>query len=96
MKLKTIYKYFLVIPLKTVIYLKSEFVEKEWTAADAMGKPILPVFIKSEHIHPLLKSRLGVEYDTFKLNNTIKEIYSVILKKVGKRLIDLKDLKTDF
>ena len=76
--------------------LKSEFVEKEWTAVDAMSKPIVPIFVKTAHIPPLLKSRLGVEFDTFDLDITINEIYEVILKKVGKRLIDIKDLKTDF
>lgn len=43
----------------------SEFVEKEWTAADALGKPIIPVFLKTDHIPPLLSSRLGLEFDTF-------------------------------
>ncbi len=76
--------------------LKSKFVEKEWTAADALGKPILPVFIKSEHIPPLLKSRLGVEFDAFNLQKTINEIYDITLKKVKRRIIDIKDLKTDF
>ena len=41
--------------------LKSEYVEKEWTAVDALGKPIIPVFFKAKHIPPLLSSRVGVE-----------------------------------
>ena len=76
--------------------LKSKPIEKEWTAADIMNKPIIPIFIKSDHIPPLLKSRLGVEFDTFDLQKTINEIYNLILKKNEKRLIDLKDLKSDF
>ena len=76
--------------------LKSKSVEKEWTAADAIGKPLIPVFIKTEHIPPLLKSRIYVEFDTFDIQKTIKEIYNLILKKVRQRLIDLEDLKTDF
>jgi len=45
--------------------LKSKPIEKEWTTADIMNKPIIPIFVKPEHIPPLLKTRLGVEYDTF-------------------------------
>ncbi len=61
--------------------LKSIPVEKEWTAADALGKPIIPVFIKTEHIPPLLSSRLGIEYDTFNFQKNIKNLYDLILKK---------------
>jgi len=76
--------------------LKSKAIEKEWTSADIMNKPIIPVFIKSDHIPPLLKSRLGIEFDTFDLQKTIDEIYKLILKKIERRIIDIKDLKTDF
>ena len=76
--------------------LKSIPIEKEWTSADIMNKPIIPVFIKSDHIPPLLKSRLGVEFDAFDLERTIQEIYNLIMKKMEKRIIDIKDLKTDF
>ena len=61
--------------------LKSEFVEDEWMAAHAMKKPIIPVFMKKEHIPPLLKARVGVEYDTDNLQNTINDLYNLILKK---------------
>ena len=61
--------------------LKSGAVEKEWTAADAMDKPIIPVFIRTDHIPPLLKSRLGVEFDTFDQPKNIKEIYRIIMKR---------------
>ena len=76
--------------------LKSKPIEKEWTSADMMNKPIIPVFIKTDHIPPLLKSRLGVEFDTFDLKKTIDEIYEIILKKVKQRIIEIKDLRTDF
>lgn len=76
--------------------LKSKPIEKEWTSADMMNKPIIPVFVKLDHIPPLLKSRLGVEFDTFDLQKTIDEIYNLIFKKIERRIIDLKDLKTDF
>ena len=76
--------------------LESNVVEKEWTAADAISKPIIPIFIKLEHIPPLLKSRVGVEFDAFNFQKTIDEIYKIILKKAKQRIIDLKDLKSDF
>ncbi len=76
--------------------LKSKAIEKEWTSADIMNKPIIPIFIKLNHIPPLLKSRLGIEFDTFDLQKTIDEVYNLIIKKMENRLIDIKDLKTDF
>ncbi len=76
--------------------LKSISIEKEWTSADIMNKPIIPVFVKPHHIPPLLKSRLGIEFDTFDLQKTIIEIHNLILKKIKRRLIDIKDLITDF
>ena len=59
-------------------------VKKEWTAADAMGKPIIPIFIKTDHIPPLLRSRLGVEFDTFNFQKNIQTLYDLILKKSQK------------
>jgi hypothetical protein len=76
--------------------LESNAVEKEWTAADAIGKPIIPIFVKLEHVPPLLKSRVGIEFDAFNFQKTIDEIYKIILKKAKQRIIDLKDLKSDF
>jgi len=61
--------------------LDSEPVEKEWTAADAMGKPIIPVFIKPNHIPPLLRSRLGLEFDFYDLQKNVHELHKLILKK---------------
>lgn len=63
--------------------LKSVPVKKEWTAADALGKPIIPVFIDSSHIPPLLSSRLGFEYDFYDMERNIQELLNLILKKVG-------------
>jgi hypothetical protein len=64
--------------------LTSTAVEKEWTAADAMNKPIIPVFIKTEHIPPFLRSRYGIEFDTFDQEKNIEEFYRLILKKTQK------------
>jgi len=61
--------------------LDSEPVKKEWTAADAMGKPILPIFLKTDHIPPLLRSRLGVEFDQFDFKKNITTLYELIIKK---------------
>jgi hypothetical protein len=62
--------------------LKSKPIEKEWTTADIMNKPIIPIFIKPKHIPPLLKTRIGIEFDTFNQQETIEEIYNLILKKL--------------
>jgi len=63
--------------------LKSTSVEKEWVAADMIDKPIIPVFFNPDHIPPLLKSRLGIEFDTSSLQKTIDNIYSLILRKIN-------------
>lgn len=62
--------------------LKSKPIEKEWTTADIMNKPIIPIFVKPDHIPPLLKTRLGIEFDTFDQQKMIEEIYNLILKKL--------------
>ena len=62
--------------------LTSKPVEKEWTAADIMGKPIIPIFHDPEHIPPLLKTRLGVKLDPFDFQKNTDEIYRIILKKL--------------
>ncbi|MFX1252892.1 MAG: toll/interleukin-1 receptor domain-containing protein [Promethearchaeota archaeon] len=61
--------------------LNSESVKKEWTVADAMNKPIIPVFFKPDHIPPLLRSRLGVEFDQFDFEENVKQLHQLILKK---------------
>jgi hypothetical protein len=61
--------------------LNSAPVDKEWTAADAIGKPIIPVFLKPEDIPPLLKSRLGLQYDLVDFEKNIMQLHSLILKK---------------
>lgn len=62
--------------------LNSVPIKKEWTAVDAINKLIIPVFIKKEHIPSLLRSRLGIEFDQFDFQKSIKNIYDLILKKV--------------
>ncbi len=70
--------------LNTCVFSKqnlSNYLYKEWTAADAMGKPILPIFLKADHIPPLLRSRLGVEFDKFDFKKNITALYELIIKK---------------
>jgi hypothetical protein len=62
--------------------LRSEPVEKEWTAADMMKKPIIPIFNDPEHIPPLLKTRLGIKFDPFDFKKNVDEIYNLLLKKI--------------
>lgn len=64
--------------------LKSVPVKKEWTAADAMGIPIIPVFFSKDYIPPLLKSRLGFEYDFYDFQKNVDMLRYLILKKCSK------------
>ena len=61
--------------------LNSVPVKKEWTAAEAIGKPIIPVFFDIDHIPTLLKSRLGIEYDFYDIQKNIQGLHDLILKK---------------
>jgi hypothetical protein len=62
--------------------LNSIPVEKEWTAAEAMGIPIIPIYLDVDHIPPLLKSRLGIEYDFNDSDKIIQELCILIVKKI--------------
>ena len=59
---------------------KSKPVKKEWTAADADGKIIIPVFTNAKIIPALLKSRLGIEFDLMDMEKNIAQLHSLILK----------------
>jgi len=61
--------------------LDSVPVKKEWTAAEAIGKPIIPVFYDIDHIPTLLKSRLGIEYNFYDIQKNIQGLYNLIIKK---------------
>lgn len=63
--------------------LESTPVKKEWTAAEAAGLPIIPVFYDVNHIPTLLKSRLGIEFDFYDVDKNVAELQSLILKKCG-------------
>ena len=65
--------------------LKSEFVEDEWMAARALKKPIIPVFVKTGDIPPLLTARVGITFDPFDLQKTINELYTLIMKKTQEK-----------
>ncbi|MFX1556336.1 MAG: toll/interleukin-1 receptor domain-containing protein, partial [Promethearchaeota archaeon] len=61
--------------------LKSVPVKKEWTAADIMGMPIIPVFTEPNYIPPILKSRLGYEFNPDDIQTNVQELYDLALKK---------------
>jgi hypothetical protein len=63
--------------------LASEPVEKEWTAADIIGKPIIPIFNDPIHIPALLRTRLGIKFDPFDVQKNTNEAYNLILKKLS-------------
>jgi len=64
--------------------LNSTPVEKEWTAAEAIDMPIIPIFFNLDHIPPLLKSRLGMEFDFNNMDKNIQALRSLIFKKIGR------------
>ena len=57
-------------------------VKKEWTAAEALGKPIVPVFYDPNHIPALLSSRLGIQFDFYDMQENIIKLRNLIVKKV--------------
>lgn len=61
--------------------LDSDIYQKEWEAADMMGKIIIPIFYNTDHIPPLFKPRLGIQFDPFEMQKNISQIYNLILKK---------------
>jgi len=61
-------------------------VNKEWTAADSMDIPIIPIFEDKKQIPPLLRSRLGLVFNRNNIEDTIKKIYDLIVKKLSKEL----------
>jgi hypothetical protein len=58
-------------------------VKKEWTAAEPLGKPIIPVFYNPHHIPALLSSRLGVQFDFYDMERNVQDLRNLILKKIG-------------
>jgi len=56
-------------------------VQKEWTAAEGLNKPIIPVFLDTAHIPPLLNNREGLKFDPFDFEGNIEKIYKLIVKK---------------
>jgi len=70
--------------------LKSKPVIKEWTAADSMEIPIIPIFFSPDHIPPLLKSRLGFQFIPFEFEENVKKIFELIIKKSEQKTIELQ------
>ena len=56
-------------------------VKKEWTAAESMNVPIIPVFTSTRYIPPILSSRLGIQFDPFDMEKNLDDIYNNIMKK---------------
>ncbi|MFX1478491.1 MAG: toll/interleukin-1 receptor domain-containing protein [Promethearchaeota archaeon] len=64
--------------------LDSVAVKKDWTAADSMGKLIIPIFQKLDHVPALLKPRGGLEFDFSDFDRNIDRLHNLILKKAQK------------
>jgi hypothetical protein len=61
--------------------LTSVFVRDEWMAGRAMQKPIIPVFTNTDDIPPLLRARVGVEFDANNLQKVSNQLYELIRKR---------------
>ena len=62
--------------------LKSEPVEMEWQAALKIKKKIIPIFVNERDIPIMLATKLGIKFNRNDLDNTIEQIYKLILKKL--------------
>ena len=63
---------------------ESAAVENEWMASLSMRKPVIPVFFNLEHVPALLAVNLGVKFDAFDIQKSIRNIYELILRKIEK------------
>jgi len=62
--------------------LNSDFVGMEWRAALSLKKRIIPIYIDQNLIPPLLSSKIGIKFNKNDINETINDIYQLILKKL--------------
>lgn len=62
------------------ISMKSKYVEIEWTAAQSLDIPIVPVFEELENVPALLRSREGVRFDPFNFQNFLINLKQIVLK----------------
>ena len=60
----------------------SEPVKMEWKTALKIKKPIIPIFQTEKTIPPLLSTKLGVQFKKDDIDDTIEQIYKLILKKL--------------
>ncbi|MHA2283823.1 MAG: toll/interleukin-1 receptor domain-containing protein [Promethearchaeota archaeon] len=61
--------------------LESKAVNNEWTTADMMSMLIIPIFLDSNHVPTLLKSRLGMKFDLTDFDKNIERLHKLILRK---------------
>ncbi|KKM64241.1 hypothetical protein LCGC14_1503370 [marine sediment metagenome] len=79
--------------------LNSEPVQMEWTAAVAINKAIMPIFIYAEYIPPILKPLLGIKFDPSNMHKNIIELKKTIIKRIEKQKSEKnrgKDLLQDY
>ncbi|MBY8992228.1 MAG: TIR domain-containing protein [Candidatus Lokiarchaeota archaeon] len=62
--------------------LTSEPVKMEWRSALKLDKKVIPIFNNPNDIPPLLTTKLGVQFNTSEVYDSIEGIYQMILKKL--------------
>jgi len=63
---------------------RSVAVNKEWQAAEAIHKPVIPIFMDFDTVPTLLKARIGVEFKKDDFLGTVVELHEIIMRKIKK------------
>jgi predicted regulator of Ras-like GTPase activity (Roadblock/LC7/MglB family) len=74
--------------------LTSEPVQIEWGVALKNKKVVIPIFFNEEHIPTLLSTLVGLHYDPYyceDLDEMIKELYFLVLKRTNLKKISVSD-----
>jgi len=71
--------------------LKSSPVQKEWGEAIILDKKIIPVFKAMEFVPPMIKQFKGIQFDAYYIDQTIKELFDLIIKTVKIKVKSVKE-----
>ncbi len=75
--------------------LNSLAVGQEWGEAVSLHKEIIPVFMNEESIPPIIKQYLGIPFDGYYIDETIRALYELILKRTNVEKIIIPQRPTE-